>query len=437
MKIKTKVAIAFFAILLGVVAVVIYFNSPLRKVPFRLIDQVEESEMAFHADLNKIFLESDKYIKEASLTLTERVISSQVKQQLLKSGLRLEETYITYAFIGNQKGAFYAEINDTTLFKEAFKRLTNYFKLEPLEGDPSFYHSSTGDISIEKHPEYVKINWGKNVAHEKPNKVKKSSPLFKSLLKTANYGVVNTTGTPSLDTNDYATFTYEYDQILSITANWKVTKTHPLKSSQTTIPVYPSLKNNVQAYCNIDIENLLQQINPYLRQEGTTFLEKLSPATQEVLQLWNGQASIQMGGKTTKETIQYVTEFDDDFNQIEKKTVKTDSLPDLGLYWGTNHPKKSFDALVKMPNVKMQKEQLQLALFPPLNVLQSDHSLKASATDVDFKEEKSKYIVFINSESPIVQGELTIQEISKDVVQLNITMKNPRIPKKMNISSFW
>lgn len=437
MRIYIKVAIVFFALLFGVVALTEYLSSTQKKSPFKLIDQVEEREVAFHADLTKVFLESEKYSKEAKLTLTKRVITGQVKQQLLKSGLKLNETYITYALYGNNMSSFYAEIHDTLLFEQAFNRLSEYFSLVPSEDDPFFYYSSSADLSIEKHSKYVKVNWGKQAALEKPNKGKKASQLFKSVLHSPSFGVINTTGTASLDSNNYATFTYEYNKDLRLTANWKVTKNHPLQLDQKTIPIYPSQKNNVQAYSNINIENLKQKINPFLKQKGIEYMEKLPKAAQELLELWNGQASLQMGGKTTKETVQYVTEFDDEFNQIERKVVKIDSLPDLGFYWGTNQPKKSVDALLRMPNVKMQRDQLQLALFPPLTIKQESSYITATTTNVDFKKEKSKYIVFINSERESLQGKLIIQSSSKDVVQLIMTLKDPVIPEKLNLSTFW
>ena len=437
MKIYIKVAVAFFALFFGTVALMEYFSFQQKEKPFQLLDQVEESELAFHADISKFFNEFDRYSKENEISLTNRVLTSQVRQQLLKSGLSLKETYVTYSIYGQQIVSFYAAINDTALFESNFIRFSKYFELEPSNEYFNYYYSQTTDLSVEKHPKYVKINWGKGAVNEKPSKEIKASPLFKSLLQSKGSGVINTTGNSSLDSNDYATFNYGYEKDFSLLINWKVSKNHPLQLGKKSISIYPSQENKVQAYSNIDLEKLQQYSNSFLKQKGMAHIEKLPSAAQELLKLWNGQASLQMGGKTTKETIQYITEFDDDFNQTERKIVKTDSLPDLGFYWGTNQPKKSFEALLRMPNVKIKKDQLQLALFPPLKVKQGKSSLKIAVTNIDFEKEKNKYIVFVNSESKLIQGELTIQKFSRDVVQLKLTIKDPAIPEKLTLSSFW
>jgi len=437
MRIYIKVTIVFFALFFGVVALIEFLPSKHKGQHFKLIDRVEENGLTAHIDLNTFFLEYDKYSKEAKATLTERVVSGQVKQQLLKSGLKLEETYLTYGLLSNQMSSFYAEIHDTSLFEVAFINLSKYFELTPSEAYPFFYSASNANLSIEKHPEYIKVNWGKGAALEEPKEIKQPSSLFKSLLKSSGTGVINTTGTAHLDPNDYASFGYEYKNNFSFTVNWNVKNGHPLKTLQKTIPIYSSIKNNVQAFSNLDIKNIEQNINPYLMERGRDFISKLPLAAQELLVLWDGQASLQLGGKTTKETIQYITAFDDDFNPIESKTVKTDSIPDLGFYWGTKHPIASFDALIRIPNVKMQKEKLQLALFPPLTIKQEEKALKAAATDIPFEQEKSKYIIFINSENERVKGQLTVRKISNDVIQLHLILKDLNVPKKLNISSFW
>jgi hypothetical protein len=437
MKIYIKVAVAFFILFFGVVALMEFNSKRKKQGAFLLINQVEESDLAFHADIKKLFHEIDKYGKKKEVTLTSRLLTSQVKQQLLKSGLKLEETYVTYSMYGNQTSSFYAEILDTAIFSAAFKRFTQYFDLEPTEENSFFYQSSTVDLSLEKHPKYVKINWGKHAAQEKPNKHKKSNPLFKHLLNSASHGVINTLGTPSIDSNEYATFTYEYGQDFIFTLNWKVAGNHPIQMKNKAIPIYPSQKNKVHTYVNIEIEQLKLNTNSFLKQKGTAYFKKLPPAVKEMLQLWNGEASLQMGGKITTETVQFVTEFDDDFNQVERKVIKTDSIPDLGIYWGTSDPKAAYNLLKGLPNVKTQNNQLQLALFPPLVVKAEKESLKATPTDVSFKKEETKYILLINSDNAFLKGRFTIEKTNKDNVRLQLILKDPSVPEKLNISSFW
>lgn len=437
MKIYIKVALAFFILLFGTVTLIELFSSKKNKPPFKLINEVQESDLVFHADLTQFFHDFEKYSKGNEMKFTDRLITGQVKQQLLKSGLKLKETYLTYSIYKQQTGSFYAEIEDTSLFEVAFERFSSYFDLENSDTYPLFYISQSVDLSIEKHPRYVKVNWGKHAKESIPNNENLLSEFSKKLLTSTNSGFINILGTPTLEISDYAIFTYEYDKDFELTMNWNVTESHPLQLNHKTIPVYPSQKNKVQAYSNINIEQIQEYNNPHLTQIGTGLFEKLPSAVKEMLRLWNGQASLQMGGKHAVESIQYVTEFDDDFNQIEKKISTIDSIPDLGFYWGTSLPKESFELLKRLPNVKVHNNHLQMALFPPLNIKQETLALKATSKDDDFNIEKSNYLVYINSENELVNGSFTIRKISNTSAQIKLILKNPSVPEKFNISSFW
>lgn len=436
MKFYIKIAIAFFSLLFGVVVLMDYFTIQKKPKQFLLIDKIEESGIALHADLSEVFQDLDTYSKVSDLNLGERIIYNQVKYEFLKSGLNINKVFVTFNPVQSESFSFYAEIRDHEMFQKTFQRLTKMFDLKSAEV-PFFYSSPNASVSIEKHQKYIKVNFGKNAGNLTPKKVTDASPLIKELLKNPGIGVINTTGTPQLDSNDYAVFSYEYNEHYHLNVEWKVKSGHPLQPKESTLPTYSSVKDNIVAYTNIDLHKFHQNLNPYLKEKGLVFLKNQSQATQDFLALWNGIASLQIGGKTTSKTIEFVTEFDDDFIQIEKKIVKIDSLPDLGFYWETQDPKKSMDLLLKMPNVKLHEKQLQLALFPPLNVQLDQKAIKAASKPSNYVSSSSAYILYLNSNHNIAEGNLKIKSVSKELVQLEFTLNNPTIPKKSSLPSFW
>ncbi|RYM35627.1 hypothetical protein ERX46_01155 [Brumimicrobium glaciale] len=438
---KTKVTIAALAILIGMVALIFYFSKQKKEEQFQLIDHVSETDIAYHANFIELLDEAIQYNSKVEKSITNNIALSEIKSTLLKSGLKLEKTYFTFSISEEKYSSFYMEIVDSSLFEDAFTKLSSFFNIKPLKEKSNLYISGNTAISAEKHPKYIKLNFGNGALNALSDKKSKPGLFFKKLLEKSNFGIINTTGTPHIDSTDYATFFYNYNNDLSLTMDWKVAKNHPIQfNSETGIEIYPTRKKNVQAFINFDKEHLISTINPFLKDKSTLILAKLPAVAKELLELWNGKTSIQMGGKSTYETIQIITEFDDDFNQVEKKIVKIDSIPDVGIYWGSNQPAESLALIYQLPNVKSDKDKMQIALLPSLNTKTENNSIKANTQKNDFKNQELKQIFYLNVNIPGIIGELKAEKTSENNLRLQLVLKDwnaLRNPKSLSISSFW
>ena len=438
---KLKVTIAAIILLAGVVTLFFYFSRQKSKLEFQLIEHVSEKDIAYHTNFIEFINEAIRYNSKVEKSITNNIALNEFKSTLLKSGLKLEHTYITYSWSNEKYASFYAEIIDTTQFEEAFTKFSELFNLKLLKEKSNLYISGNTAISAEKHSKYIKLNFGVGALNALSDSKNKSSDFYRKLLAKPNLGVVNTTGTPSIDSTDYATFSYSYTEDLNFTLDWKVAKNHPLRlNSNTTIPVYPSQKNNVNVAVGLDLDHLILNLNPYLKEKGKSVIDKLPQAFKQLLELWNGQASLELGGKSVHETIQYVTEFDDDFNQVETKIVKVDSIPDVGIYWGSAQPKESLALIYKLPNVKPDKDKLQIALLPSLITKTEGNSLKASTQSIDFKDQETAHLLYLKVEIPGINGTIQVEKPSNENVRFQLILKDwsaPREPKNFKISSFW
>lgn len=438
---KLKVTIAAIILLAGVVTLIFYLTKQKSKLKFQLIEHVSEKDIAYHTNFTEFLDEVIRYNSKVEKIITNNIALNELKSTLLKSGLKLEHTYITYSWSNEKYASVYAEIIDTTQFEEAFTKFSEFLNLRLLRGDSNLYISGNTAISAEKHSKYIKLNFGDGALNALSDSKNKSSDFFRKLLAKPNLGIVNNTGTTTLDSTDYATFYYTFTEDLNFTLDWKVTKNHPLRlNSNTTIPVYPSQKNNVNVAVGLDLDYLILNLNPYLKEKGQSVIDKLPPALQQLLELWNGQASLELGGKSVHETIQYVTEFDDDFNQVETKIVKVDSIPDVGIYWGSAQPKESLELIYKLPNVKPDKDKLQIALLPALFTKLDEKSVKASSQMSDYQKTRFNQLLQLNVDIPGIIGEINAEKTSTDNLRVTIKLKDwqgLRNPKKIDISNFW
>lgn len=438
---RIKVTLIALAILIGVVTLIFYFSTHQKEKHFQLIDHVSESDIAFHTDFVKLLDEAIKYNTKIGKSISNNIALNEAKSMFLKSGLKLDNTYLTYSFSEEKYASFYAEIIDTALFETAFKKLSKHFNIKLFKENSNLYISGNTLISAEIHPHYVRLNFGNGALNALSEQKEKSGKLFKKLLEKSDFGVLNTAGTTRLDSTDYATFSYAYGEELSFILDWRVAENHPLRSNKNkSIPVYPSHKNKVRAIANIDIEHLISTLNPFLKEKGAEVLDKLPPSVIPFLELWNGRFSLKMGGKSTKETLQFVTEFDDDFNQIVTETVKIDSVPDIGMYWGSIKPSESLTLAYKLPNVRSVSNKLQIALLPSLNIKTESKSIKASTQQIKYKEQSLNKLLFINVASTGMNGKISIEKTSDQNVRFNLVLKEwsaLKSPKKLAISSFW
>ena len=441
MKKSIKVIVAVLAILIGVVTLIFYFSKQQEKDKFILVDHVVEGDIAYRTDIMKVLNEAIQYNSEIEKSLTYKLALSKIKDQIAKSGLKTEHTYLTYSFGEEEVTSIYVEISDTAKFESSFQQFTALFHLLPLADSTHIFLSENKKMSVEKRSKYLKINFGEGAELTLNDKKVKPGLKFKKLIQKENFGVINTTGTPHLDSLDYATFTFVFKKDLNLTIDWKVARNHPVQlNSNSKLESYPTQKNTVHVFTNLDTKKFISNINPFLKGAGAECFEKLPQAASALLQLWNGKASVQMGGKTARETIQFITAFDDDFNQTEKRIVKIDSIPNLGFYWGTNQPKESLDLIYELPNVKLEKEKLQIALFPTLITKLEDTSVKASSQLSDYKNSTFTQLLFIKIDIPGIVGEINSEKISNENLRITIQMKDwlgLRDREKIGISSFW
>ncbi|PWH85725.1 hypothetical protein [Brumimicrobium oceani] len=438
---KAKVTIIAIFLLAGMVTLFFYLSKKKSKSEFQLIEYVSEKDIAYHTNFIELIEEAIRYNSKVEKSITNNIALNELKSKLVKSGLKLENTYITYSLAGEKYGSVYLEVTDAMLFESAFTQLSDFFNFRRITENANLYISGNTAVSAEKHAQFIKINFGDGALNALSEPKNKSSAFFRKLLEKPNLGIINTTGSSALDSTDYATFSYAYTDELSFTLDWKVTKNHPLKVNQnTTIPVYPSQKNKINATINLDLEHLTSNLNPYLKEKGGNVIDLLPPALMQLLTLWNGEASLQLGGKSAQETIQYVTEFDDNFNQVETKIVKVDSVPDVGMYWGTQQAEKSLSFLYQLPNVRADKGKLQVALLPSLFTKTEPNSLKVSTQSIAFENQETKDLLYLKSDIPGIIGELKAKKTSTQNLRISLILKDwsaLRDPEKLKFSTFW
>ena len=441
MKRSIKVAIAILTVGIGVVTLIPYFSKQKQEKQFLLVDHLTEGNISYHVDFMDFLDEAISYNSKIEKSLTYRVALSKLKELISKSGLKTEDTYFTYSFGENEVTSIYVEINDTAKFNSTFSQLILFFTLSPLLDSPHQFLSEDKTMSTERYSKYIKVNIGKGSEFALATKKKQSSSKFKKLIQRKNFGVINTTGTPTMDSLDYATFSYSYDTELNLTIDWKVKGDHPAQSNlEDEIELYPIQKDAIRVFTNLDLEQITSTINPFLKGEISLYLEKLPKSVRELLKLWNGKSSIQIGGKSAQKTIQYITEFDDNFNQVEKKIVKIDSIPNIGFYWGTNNPKESLKLLDKLPNIELDNEKLQIALLPPLITRLEKKSMKGSSQLSNYKKHTFKQLLFMNIDIRGIIGEINAEKKDDNTLRIIIKMKDwqgLRKPKNIDISSFW
>lgn len=438
---KFKVIISIIIILLGVVALIFFLKNKSSKTKFQLINQVSEADIAYHTDLIEVLDDVIQYNSEVEQSLANKVALNRFKDELLNSGLNNDHVFITHSFKNLGITSFYVEILDSAAFSLTFNQLSALLKLSPIKDSIGYYISKNKKVSVEKHVQYVKFNFGKGAELALSEKSSKPSQFFTQQLEKSNSGLINTTGTPFVDSTDYATFSYSYDKKVVLNIDWNVSKNHPLQTNKNkVVQLYPTQKKNVKVITNLDLEKLQANINPFLKEIGEKQLNKLPVSARELLKIWTGKASMQMGGKTAQETIQFVTEFDDDFNQVERKIIKVDSIPNIGFYWSTNESSRTLELLDKLPNVKFENDKLQIALLPSLVTKKNDKSIKASSRKADYVEKSPKQIIQLSVDTEGLKGTLTVENKNKETVHIHFTLEDWEAlndTKSLKISSFW
>ncbi|WP_107037312.1 hypothetical protein [Brumimicrobium mesophilum] len=438
---KLKVTIAILILLFGVVTLILFLRSQPTKEKFHLINQVSEADIAYHADLDEVLDDIIQYNSEVKRSLTNKVALNKLKNQLNNSGLDNKHIFITHSFKDKGTTSIYAEILDSTAFNSTFNQLRTLLSLKSLKYSIGYFISENKRTSIEKHEQYVKFNFGKGAENALTVQETKPSVFFTQQLEKVNDGIINTTGTPKLDSTDYATFTYSYGNEFNLTIDWNVSENPPLQlKNNQSVQLYPTSLKMIRAITNVDIEHAKKHLNQNLKDLILIQFKKLPVSAQELLKIWTGQSSIQMGGKIAQETVQITTEFDDDFNQVEKRIVKVDSILNIGLYWATSQPSQTLELLNKLPNVNFEKDKLQIALLPSLNTITEEKSVKSTSQNVDFEGNKENKLLYLNIDIKGLKGNLSIENISKETIQLQLKLedwKGLSNPKELDISSFW
>ena len=217
----------FFILVFGVAFLIHQHSTPSKKTPFQLIDYVKEYPFAYHTNLRTTWEEFCDFSRHIDSPFGSEFIQEQVEKQLIESGLNLSSAYITLQQSPVPTAVLYAEIAHPKKFNPVFEQFIYYYDFVSNNADSSYYYSKRINLSIEKNKKYIKVSWGKSQHEINPKDSLQNSTFFREQLEPIGAGVINTTGSPYLDSTDFSTFSYALDSTFSIAINWMVQKNHP------------------------------------------------------------------------------------------------------------------------------------------------------------------------------------------------------------------
>ncbi|RFC55583.1 hypothetical protein [Brumimicrobium aurantiacum] len=424
----------------AVVAFFVYFLKNKNDRPFQLINQVEQANIIYHANLEEMVDEAILFNNNVTKKIGLGILLGKIKNTLETSGIKSENAFLTHDFYQGNATTLYAEITDQKAFEKSFELLATLFQLDTFNQNPSLFLSKNLPISAVVKERYIKLTYGNTLPESIAINQNPLNSFFKNTLSTQGIGIINTANKSTLDSTDFATFSYTSNDDFQLFIDWQTKGPHPLKKHQDSVLIYNSEKNVIQSFFNVDSKHFKRYSNSYLSDLGYQFIDNFDSKWAELLSQWTGNASIQLGGREVKKKVQYITEFDDNFNQIEKEVITIDSVLDIGIFWESKEIESALNTVFKLPNVNQEKDKLHIALLPPLETEISAKNVKAAINLNKFKKFSSPNILQLSITSPELNGEITLHQQSVNKVLLKVEIKDWLTldnPKELILSNLW
>lgn len=374
-----RLVILFIALL----SVAVFFISRLfsdRNETFSLLDQVEERQVLGVININEL-IKDGKSISNRFRTfgLAEQYFN-EVSDVLKDAGIRLDKVYYSLETRQSYKRSLYFEITDQKKLRNTLEEFKSFYELTQDALDTSIYFSKEYSIAIRIQKQWMELIQG-DMNHLKHHP--SLSNTARHLLEKEYFFVLNPTENNKFDSLEYIVGNYHYDSILTIEGSWFCNKTgnHPVQKNSGEISIYPTDEDVISAFLNVNREAWEKYHNPYLKEKLENAYSKGMIDYPNLSKHWTGQLAFNFGGKKIITTKTIVTEFDENFNQIEKSVLQTDTVRDVGFVFSSNDPEALYQELLSQGNIKTKKGATYIALLPPLKAGYKENHLILSAND--------------------------------------------------------
>jgi hypothetical protein len=373
-----KLVIIFVVILAGAVFFVSRQNTH-EKNTFSLLDQVEERQVMGVFNMHELLSDAKSISKKFKTVGLVQLYFDKVSDVMKNAGLRLDKVYYSIETRGVYKRSIYFQIIDQDALQSTFRNFSNFYELKQDSIDTSIYTSSEFNIAIRFNNNWLELVQGDLDRLEHNPSLSESA---RKLIKENHFFIFNPTDKDSMNASEYIVGDYNYDSILSIQGSWYCNKTagHPVQMKDSKINIYPTGEKIIQAYLNVDREQWGQYDNKYLKDKLEKTYSKGLINYPRLSELWSGQFSFSFGGIKTLKTKTIVSEFDENFNPIEKTIIQTDTVRDVGFIFSSSDPKALHGELLNQSNIKSKKGDTYIALFPPLKPRFTTENLILSAS---------------------------------------------------------
>ncbi len=361
-----KKLIIIFVALLTIAIFFVARQSSERINSFSILNQIEERQVLGVFNLNQI-LNDGRSISDRFRTfgLAESYFK-EVSNVLKNAGIRLDKVYYSLETRDTFKRSIYFQVTNKQKLKSTFDEFSAFYELERDSLDTSMYFSKEYNIAIRIKDHWIELIQGDL---DKLEHSPSLSNTARKLLKEERFFILNPTANKEFDSLEYIVGNYHYDSILTLEGSWfcKRGKDHPVQLNKNEISIYPTNEDVISAYLNVNRERWGQYENEYLKGRLENAYSRGLINYPRLSELWSGQFAFNFGGINTMKTKTMVTEFDENFNQIEKTVIQEDTVRDVGLIFSSSDPKELYEELLKQKNINSKNGSTNVGLLPAMN----------------------------------------------------------------------
>ncbi|GEM_PF-7050700 len=388
---------------------------------FNIVDHIDEQSINGKLDVKRIINDA-KALKNFFKT---QGLSRHYWQQTLdfisRSGLDLSQTYYTYDLINQGPLTLYSTIDDPSAFSTALDEMKSVFNLKSNAEAPNRFYSKESNLQLVLGTRHIEVRMGKN-AH-KPDTVKPSiSKHCAQLLKNGYTFIINPQGIPPLDSMDYITGQYKWDNMLNIQFNWHVKdQPHPFQVHTEKIHAYnPSEDALMNGFLNLNTNTWNQYDNSFLHKKMDA-LNRQPRANNLLTENWKGQLAFHYGGSTTQERFNITSDFDENFNRIQDTVIIRDTMKNAGIIIASESPETLYESISKQDYVDASSDKLQIALLPPFRHIHLDQKhLYLAASKQNFNRRLESRIAHLQFEDQQFRLSIEAKPVATNHVTINL-----------------
>lgn len=385
-------------VLILLAAVAIFFVSREfndRNSSFSLLDQIEERQVIGVLNLNEL-LDNGRSISKRFRTfgIADQYLN-EVSNVMKDAGLRLDKVFYSLETRNKYKRSVYFEITNQEKLRNTFSEFSTFHQLTQDSLDTSLHYSREYNIAIRIQDKWIELIQG-DISELEHNPM--LSKTARDLLEKGHFFSLNPTEQHKFDSLEYITGDYHYDSILTIEGSWYCARKdkHPIQIEDKKLMYYPTDEDLISAHLNVNRESWKKYQNTYLQEKLENTFSKGMIDYPKLSKHWDGQFAFNFGGKKTIQTEKIVTEFDENFNSIEKTIIQTDTIRDVGFVFSSNDAEALHEELLNQKNIKLKDGYTHIALLPPLNSNYQNDQLIVSAGDNELVEQKVENVFQFN-----------------------------------------